>query len=663
MASATLTYGKKRSLLRSLGSRRRQKHLTDSLHAKKPGAVMVPLPNERAITLTRIEPLALSISAASEASRCTPRKRSDHADRIDEMASRLLDSTSSLQDKALAPTLQETPVQAPKGDAAVSQQNTPEKLGYPVLPPISFSPLIEKLTTSPDARPRASRIEKHSPRVAGKASKRTSNTRPRTDSSWRRKESGLLRPLPQSKTELLDPLKYHPTGSIKTSSSVPLCSVDGNVPRKPSTQPSVIPREPSDADAINQKVNAMLAATNALKPSSTQNVTSSAAKFTRIVPSKVFAKVSNAWDRLHSKSSLQDFKSRGQLPKPDEKIQGLTQTDTPTHSPSSANESPISTIEIRLNEGDNLNKKKVQKIVGGQVVRKPVADDGKSLKSGKSMDDPFAEGASPRTATIFESRLKSGTSSECSTIPPLPCNPFESEKGFDNDIADRILSATPAGSSTPRIRVERISSTSPDKSPTAKKNARMRAEVDPLLDGVALRLGKEHFTPAKPLGLIAMKASHRLADPVRRTRNNSIEEIQDGDANGPKRMKKHPSPSKEALEDLEMALRKYTHLKVSGAKQNELDELASSYLAATPPLTAGDKKRSISNRLSTSNIEDVVNSTPRKAQSRPLSSASTIQLTRIPRPIENSVKLRAEIRLAPPYRPAVAHADDTDELH
>lgn len=37
MASSVSTHAKKRTLLRSLGSKRRQKHITDSFPTKKPG--------------------------------------------------------------------------------------------------------------------------------------------------------------------------------------------------------------------------------------------------------------------------------------------------------------------------------------------------------------------------------------------------------------------------------------------------------------------------------------------------------------------------------------------------------------------------------------------------------------------------------------------------
>ncbi|CAM1500892.1 Fc.00g100540.m01.CDS01 [Cosmosporella sp. VM-42] len=650
MASATITYERKRSLLGSLGSRRRQKHLVDSLPVKKP------------------EPLIMSIPAFIETPRRNARGRNDqHSDSIEEMASRLLDdSSSSFQIQDRMRLSHDGPAHGAALDSVASRRNTLELIGTAAVAPLTLSPLIERPGASPDTRSRAPRVGKYSPKVSGKGLKRASTTRAQQDPSIKRKDSGLLRPLPQSQILTLDPFKLHPTTGLKASSSVPLRAVDGNIGnRRPETQNTSAPGGHDGAEEINQKVHAMLAATNALKPSPAQATNSSTSKFTRMVPSKVFAKVSNVLERLHSKPSLQDTRGGKAMPSLDgEEHQVLTKPDTPMHSPTSANMSPISTIEIRLNEGHNLNKKKVQKIVGGQVVRKPVADDGKSLRSGKSMEDPFSELGKSRSPTPFESRLKLEAEIESGAIPPIPRNPFESEKGFDNDIEDRILSTTPVGSSTPRTRVERVSTSSSERSPTTRLSRSTKAQVDLMLDGVALRLGTGELTGAQPMGLAATRANQRtLADPVRRTRQTSIGTVQGLDVSGLKRMKKHPSPSKEALEDLKMAFRKYADLKVTGAKQDELDELASSFLSSPLSLTPREKNRFISCRLSASNINELSSPGGRRCHSRRVSAAAAVPVSRLPRPAENSLKLRAEIRLAPAYRPAFVHANDVDELH
>lgn len=661
MVSTTLTYGKKRSLLRSLGSRRRQKYIAESFPTKKTISLS-PAPKQGTIRLVQSDSLDLAISPINQRFKSTRTEVRDRDAENDDMASHLLDDTSAmLHKKALTRPFDDdtTPVDTPR--ASIIRKSASSLIDDLLMSPMALSPLIEKLPASPDARSRASRIEKYSP-TSAKATRRGTPTRSRSDSAHKRKEYGLIRPLPQSRTSALNPLKSHPPPSLQPSSSGPLRAVDGNARQRKQDAPKPTAHiEIATADEINQKVSAMLAATNALKPVPVATNELSSSKFTRMVPARVFAKVSNAWDRFHSKTS-QTQTSNGKFSQPylgDDRDE-LMKSDTPPDSPTHENLSPISTIEIRLNEGDNLNKKKVQKIVGGQVVRKPVADDGKSLRPGKSMDDPFGEPAGARTPTRFESRLQIEAENLSSDdIPPVPTNPFESEIGFENDIEDRILSSTPVGSSTPRARVERYSISSSDHSPTKKYSRLSKAQVDLMLDSVTLRLGQEELSIAKPIGLTSLRASQRkLVDPVRRVKQHSITAL-NMDAHGLKRTKKHPSPSKEALEDLEMAFRKYAHLKVSGGNEDELDELASSFISTSSSLAPRDKNRLISNRLSTTRIGDLSGSDGHNGFDRPVSSPSS---TRIPRPIENSIKLRPEIRLAPRFRPRAMHADDDDEL-
>lgn len=662
MASTTLTYGKKKGLLRSLGSRRRQKHIKESLQADNASAAPAPT-QEPTIRLIQSEPLTIPASPYDNTS---PRRQRVHdgyrTSSIEDMASCLLDdSDTSSEDRGLARSSYDEIIHAAALEAASPRRATPETVGNLLLSPLALSPLIEKSLPTTDAR-RSSRIGKYSPKSPGRGSKRATASRSRSDSAQKRKESGLKRPLPQSKTLSLDPFKFHPTG-LKASPSVPLSVRDGNVGKGSPVIPKAdILSAVADADEINQKVHAMLAATTALKPSPAPMESQSTSKLGRMVSTKVLSKVSNAWDRLHSKAPAPDTKrTKYVTPIAQDEQDGLLDLESPMRSPSPSNMSPISTIEIRLNEGDNLNKKKVQKIVGGQVVRKPVADDGKSLRNGKSIDDPFSELRSVRTPTHFESRLKREVDYEVEAVPPLPSNPFESEKGFDNDIEDRILSTTPVGSSTPRIRAERVSVSSSDRSPTTKRSRSTRIAVGRVLDGAARKLERDHVKDAQAnLQTITPTSPRKALDPVRRLRHSSISISHNGDPTGLKRVKKHPSPSKEALEDLEVAFRKYAYLKVSGANQNELDELASSFISSPKSLTPRDKNRLISNRLSVSKIDSLSSPGNRKGLYRPLSSASS---HRLERSIDNPVKLRAETRLAPPYRPHTAHADDVDELH
>ncbi|KAI8672585.1 hypothetical protein NCS56_00721800 [Fusarium sp. Ph1] len=657
MPSTTVTYGKK-GLLRSLGSRRRQRYLGESVSRRNSSKVLAICLAEQKLT-HKDSPIS-SAAASSNTPRRTSRKRTiGEPKSIEEMASRLLDDST-------------LPLQARGEDSSPNKRRaTTPSVSFPVGSEPAISPLelpspLEQPPPPAESHTRQLRVGKHSPKRLRETPRRAATARTPRDALQKRKERGSQRSLGPTRTLSLDPFKFHPTDNLKAPASTPLSTVDGNVRRRltKDQKNKVVPEglaEPNSPDDINQKLHAMLAATDALKPSPPRRANSSASKLTRMVPAKVFAKVSNAWDRLHAKSSPQETGTPGKVShsgqdydKSDRLESGLTS--------SPSNMSPISTIEIRLNEGDNLNKRKVQRIVGGQVSRKPVADDGKSLRSGKSLDDPFSEGGGWRTPTSFESRLKKGADNDQSAIPPLPHNPFESEKEFDDNIKDRILSTTPVGSSTPRIRVERVSASSSDQSPTLQapkliqKQTSLRPAGTSLSHGQRELVGTHHSKLTRP-------------DSGKRTLVESVNEARKGwekamgtDAFGSKRVKKHPSPSKEALESLEMAFRKYTDLKVSGASIDDLDELATSFMSTSPSMKPYEKKRRSWNSLTISNIDDVAGLPLGKTHRRRGSSPSMMPLTRVQLESENQLKLHRDIRLAPPYRPPGLSPHDVDEL-
>ncbi|RSL52582.1 hypothetical protein CEP51_015029 [Fusarium floridanum] len=632
MPPATVTYGKK-GLLRSLGSRRRQRYLAESVSRRK---------------------------SSSNTPRRTSRKRTiREPTSIEEMASRLLDDST-------------LPLQARREDSSPNKRRaTTPSISFPIGSEPAISPLelpspLEQPPPPAESHTRQLRVGKHSPKRPRGTPRRAATARTPRDAPQKRKERGLQRSLGPTRTLSLDPFKFHPTDNLKATEPTPLATIDGNVRRRlTKDQKNAVgpeePVEPNSPEDINQKLHAMLAATDALKPSPPQRANSSASKLTRMVPSKVFAKVSNAWDRLHAKSSPQETGTPVKVPhsgqdydKSDRLESGLTS------SPSSM--SPISTIEIRLNEGDNLNKRKVQRIVGGQVSRKPVADDGKSLRSGKSLDDPFSEGRGWRTPTSFESRLKKGVDNDQSVIPPLPRNPFESEKEFDDNIKDRILSSTPVGSSTPRIRVERVSISSSDQSPTLQA-PKLLPKQTLRLAGTSLNHGQREFEGMHHPKITRPDSGKRtLVESVNEARKAWEKAVGGTDAFGPKRVKKHPSPSKEALESLEMAFRKYTDLKVSGASMDDLDELATSFMSTSPSMKPYEKKRRSWNRLSISNMDDVAGLPFGKTHRRRGSSPSMMPLSRVQLSSENPPKLHRDIRLAPPYRPPGFSPHDVDEL-
>ncbi|KAI8725141.1 hypothetical protein NCS52_00084400 [Fusarium sp. LHS14.1] len=657
MPPTTVTYGKK-GLLRSLGSRRRQRYLAEPVSRRKSSKDLAICPAEQKLT-HKNSPLSSGATASNTPRRTSRKRRIGEPQSIEEMASRLLDDST-------------LPLQARGEDSSPNKRRaTTPSVSFPVGSEPTISPLelpspLEQPPPPAESHTRQLRVGKHSPKRLRDTPRRAATARTPRDALQKRKERNLQRSLGPTRTLSLDPFKFHPTDKFKAPESTPLSTVDGNIRRRltKDQKNEVVPggpAEPNSPEDINQKLHAMLAATDALKPSPPRRANSSASKLTRMVPAKVFAKVSNAWDRFHTKSSPQEAGTPGKVPHNGQDHDKSNRLESGlTSSPS--NMSPISTIEIRLNEGDNLNKRKVQRIVGGQVSRKPVADDGKSLRSGKSLDDPFSEGGGWRTPTSFESRLKKGADNDQSVIPPLPRNPFESEKEFDDNIKDRILNTTPVGSSTPRIRVERISASSSDQSPTLQapkliqKQTSLRPAGTSLSHGQRELVGTHHPKLARP-------------DSGRRTLVESVNEARKGwekamgtDAFGSKRVKKHPSPSKEALESLEMAFRKYTDLKVSGASIDDLDELATSFMSTSPSLKPYEKKRRSWHRLSISNIDDVVGLPLGKTHRRRGSSPSMMPLTRAQLASENPLKLHRDIRLAPPYRPPGFPPHDVDEL-
>ncbi|KAL7793554.1 hypothetical protein V8C37DRAFT_378213 [Trichoderma ceciliae] len=402
------------------------------------------------------------------------------------------------------------------------------------------------------------------------------------------------------------------------------------------------------ADDIQEKVCAMLAATDALKPSSSQARKSPISKMTRMTPSRMLAKVSSAWDRLQVKSSSAGSKPRAKLTKhPVEEDANGPLTSHPVY-PSPAvlrRKSLIDTIEIRLNEGDNLNRKKVQQMVGGRVARKPVANDGKTLRSGRSMDDPFAEPASCHKPNAIETRpnLKIMVGSNATSL--LIIDPFEAEKGFENNLEDRILSSSPVCASTPRIHLHRVQTpTVEDTLDEQCSKLPTQTSLEKMTTDLTVYQSQEAVSFRKPPNQSGQTR------PLPNTDRISIGLIRDGpslDTCNTKRTKKHPSPSKRDLEELEVAFRCYSELKRRGIGE-EADELAAHYTPSSRYLSPRDTNRLMKIREG-------------GAKSVSVCEAQSPARTQIRRPTDD-LRGRHQIRLAPPYRPTIPQSDETDEL-
>ncbi|KAL5584965.1 hypothetical protein FOVSG1_014354 [Fusarium oxysporum f. sp. vasinfectum] len=637
---ATITYGKKRNrgILRTLGTRRQR-------------AIPKPLLPDRLQAEFHIN------NPRNQASR---KRAMVDPQTADEMASWLLDDSTperlSNKGENLSPKKRRTTT--PRNSLSIdsSQAISPLDLPSPIKTPLRAL----------DNHPRTSRMGKHSPpKALGRVPRRAATTGRHRDTSQKRPSTSLQRRHGTTRSLSYDPLKFHPTKDFAAATSVALNTCDKNA-RNRVAEGCQIPhiQNRCAAEEITGKLAAMLAATNALKPSP-QQANCSTSRFGRMVPSKVRAKVSNAWDRFHPKvMNHEETQAPAFPPSGDEQgdrwIRGSIVLTPRSHAPTE-NASPISNIELRLNEGGNLNKSKVQQIVGGRVNRKPLADDGKSLRNGKLVEDPFSERADRRALTCFENRLKQGSNDGQKTPPPSLCNPFESEKGFDDNIEDRFLNSTPVGSSTPRILVVRPSTSSsgccsavsdmhtPEKHCNEKPGS--------LSTSGRKEIGQHHFS------------GHKLLDPGDDVLVNSVtlarrlSEKANRDLHISNRMKKHPSPSKEALEKLDLQLQQYTHVRVSEPVKHDMNELRMESMDASPSLKAYERKRLSLTRLSVTDIDELVDPVCGNVHHHRGSSTSMLQLVRSPYVLQNSVKLHKDIRLAPPYRPAGVSSSDVDELH
>ncbi|SCV29316.1 uncharacterized protein FFB14_02484 [Fusarium fujikuroi] len=636
---AATTYGKKRNrnILRTLGTRRQR-------------AIPKPLLPDRL-------PEFHTNNSPKQASR---KRAMVDPQTADEMASCLLDDSTperfSSEEYDLSPKKRRTTT--PRNSVSIDSKQA--------ISPLDFPSPIKTPLRSLDTRPRASRMGKHSPSKAmGRVPRRAATTGRQRDTPQKRLSSSLQRRHVPTRSLSYDPLKFHPTKDIAAATPVALDTCENNA-RNRIVEGCQIPRIQGRCagEEITGKLAAMLAATNALKPSP-QQANCSTSRFTRMVPSKVREKVSNAWDRFHPKAANREEKQA-----PAFSHSGHEQGDrwiresvvpAPRSHASIENASSISNIELRLNEGDNLNKSKVQQIVGGRVNRKPLADDGKSLRNGNLVEDPFSERADKRALTYFENRLNQGSNNGPKTPPSSLCNPFESEKGFDDNIEDRFLNSTPVGSSTPRILVERPSTSS---SGCCSADGDMHMPVKhcnkksgSLSTTDQKEIREHHFS------------RHKLLDPNDDTLANSasqarqVSEKAKRDLHTSNRMKKHPSPSKEALEKLELQFQQYTHVRVSEPVKHNVDEHIMESMDASPSLRACERRRLSLARLSVTTIDELVDPLCGKVHHRRGSSTSMLQLVRSPHMLQNSDKLHKDIRLAPPYRPAGVSPSEVDELH
>ncbi|KAJ9141680.1 hypothetical protein NKR23_g7754 [Pleurostoma richardsiae] len=358
---------------------------------------------------------------------------------------------------------------------------------------------------------------------------------------------------------------------------------------------------------INRKVEQLLEATAALKGvSKGRGNSSQPSMLNRIKSNKVVAKFSGVFsERFHhkAKGSKVDGKTKAAA-------KGSPADPTRGGALPLIGHSPIPAVELRLNEGKNLCKSKVKERFGGDlnVRRKPVAGEGRSLRTSQSLDDPFSDAHQiRRSPTRFEARLmETPMTKKYESCISLACSdPFELERVMDTSV-DGILPFSPLASSTPRDRRLAVGI---DESPLRPESD---AKVDAVLTSISESspiLPSRHQTPSddeSPTMKInkatvscrgdELAARDTCDDPFTRLDSPEIENLSASRGRktprsetqalrgligapvlpfSPWGRKKHPSPSKSELEELERQLRKYAP-GVFGTTTEE-DELAVGY--------------------------------------------------------------------------------------
>ncbi|EKD16558.1 hypothetical protein MBM_05027 [Drepanopeziza brunnea f. sp. 'multigermtubi' MB_m1] len=346
-------------------------------------------------------------------------------------------------------------------------------------------------------------------------------------------------------------------------------------PPQPQDIPLPIKTTAFDAVDVNSKIEAMIAATKALKPGCNDSVPQGV-----LVPvkkrrfeSKVLTKMKTA---LNGRFQVRNGRKRDSML--NERLLDTSLNEAlDFEDESSASAVALTTMELRMNEGDNFKNPKIYTLTGhGNVRRKPLADDGKSLRSRKSTEraeDPFAERPSSgitRTPTSFENRLNDSPQGS-EFVPDLPSlchtpNNKAREKrvrtslyGRDHQDFDAMLSSSPFGQSTPRIRLE------PTFDADGKRSlsfvpAESRSLFDPENSSMDIDTS-DH-----------LRRSSSSREPMKRSYSNTRPREYRASWQSSKRMKKHPSPSKADLEELEKDLQNFLPCSSPGDQTLEEDK-------------------------------------------------------------------------------------------
>lgn len=247
--------------------------------------------------------------------------------------------------------------------------------------------------------------------------------------------------------------------------------------------------------------------------------------FSRGNQHRLVSKAFLVWKRLnHTIVTSYDGQKKRKLRKPMPSDSLVRMSHTGNDPVRSSYTSPLSVIQRRLNESDNMNKKKVQKMIGGKFNRKPVANSSGAL----------------RLATTVALQQFRDTSSDYSNegnsmsdyIEFSKEDPFQTEHGFEDNLEDRILGSSPAGCSTPKVSRRCCFSLMDISCPitASTEEPLVTSEVDRVVG--------------------SSPGLHSMSEV-------SLESFLSKSPEESSSTKKHPSPSKSALENLERAFRSY----------------------------------------------------------------------------------------------------------
>ncbi|KAG5944247.1 hypothetical protein E4U53_006914 [Claviceps sorghi] len=312
---------------------------------------------------------------------------------------------------------------------------------------------------------------------------------------------------------------------------------------------------------IHHKVAQMVAATDALKPTTpTRRATDSRAS-AQAPQSRGFAKLLGRFCSKSASPESKVFKKRSKLGNC-EKDALLTRSAS---QPDWARPA-LSAIEIRLNEDQNLHRDKVQQMMGVQSICRPVNP---TWTRGHSYDGQLGTEATPEEeqqrgpteptgAHHLGSRHESWSSA----------NPFDSEEDFECNLDQGILHASPAGSSTPRIRIHRSSDPGSNDYSIQDLSGESMGQVNV---AKIIQIGKRTRMTEPTSRQVTFQTA--ALDSRRSSRGECLHPNEDT-ANA----KKHPSPSKRDLEELERAFRQYEPPAARYQDGDDADELA----AASP---------------------------------------------------------------------------------